>query len=116
MRTVLWISRHALSFEQREDLERICRGPFFIRQIQETVENIVSLAPAIAEADVIAAVLPTQLLADLAAASAGKPVLVEKCIRTIIPQTSGEPKTIFRHGSWMQVAKLEYKEQIPDYL
>lgn len=105
-----------MTSEQLEDLERICRGPVSIRQIQETVEEIASLAPAIAEADVIAAVLPTQLLADLTAASAGKPILVEKCIRTVVPQENGEPKTIFRHGCWMQVSKLEYEERILDFL
>ena len=113
MKKVLWISRHTLVEEQLVDLEMICNDSVSITQIQESISDIHTITGMVSEADVIACVLPVHLLADLVELADGKPILVEECIRSVIPQKDGEPKVIFRHGCWKMITKLEYEVCAP---
>ena len=50
---------------QRSDLERILGGSFLLDQWDATVKDIEELRPAVERADVVAAVLPLELLSGL---------------------------------------------------
>lgn len=108
MKHVLWISRHNLTAQQTKGLEAFCGGPFCLEQWQDTVEQPELLRPAIARADVIAAVLPVHLLAALVELAGDKPVLVDIAQRTLLPGIQ-EPDVAFSHGGWQRVAQLELK-------
>lgn len=111
MKTVLWISRHKMTPEQMSDLERIMDGPVALHQWQDTVTDIADLAPAIRASEAVAAVLPTELLAELLRAADGKPVLVAVSERVRLPDTQTaertEPEFAFVHRCWQQVLRLE---------
>lgn len=107
MKTVLWISRHVLTDAQRAGLERLCGGEFRLSWWKDNVEDIGALAPAVAEADVIAAVLPIHLLARLVELAGAKPVLVDLARRTLIPTGGPEAAASFAHGGWQRIRRLE---------
>ena len=107
MKTVLWISRHVLSDDQRTGLERLCGGSFKLIWWKENVEDLADLMPAAEAADVIAAVLPIHLLARLVAMADGKPVLIDLARRTLVPTGSPEAETRFAHGGWQRIRRLE---------
>lgn len=109
MKNVLWISRHALSDAQREGLEQVCAGPFRLHWWRENVEDIAQLRQAVEAADVIAAVLPLHLMAELTAMAGERPVLISQAVRTLIPRDDGEADVRFTHGGWQQVRRLELK-------
>ena len=104
--TVLWISRHCLTPEQTAGLERFCGGPFRLLHRSETIQDIGTLSQDIANADVLAAVLPPHLLAQLVAADSGKPVLIEQSRRQLVPNASGEPSVLFSHGGWLRIRQM----------
>lgn len=107
MKKVLWISRHILTGQQTEGLKRCCGGAFELEQWCDTVEDMTALAAAIARADVIAAVLPVHLLAELVAMAGSKPVLVDTAIRTLVPGDDREPAVRFASGGWQRILRLE---------
>lgn len=107
MKKILWISRHVLSNDQRSGLERLIGGSFELIWWKENVEDMAELAPAVAAADVIAAVLPVHLLTQLTRMATGKPVLVDLARRTLIPCDGPEDATLFAHGGWQRIRRLE---------
>ena len=109
MKTVLWISRHSMTPEQRSDLERIMGGPVCLRPWRETVSDIADLASAMREADAVAAVLPPELLAGLLRLAQGKPVFIAVSERLPTGQMAenSEPEFAFVHRCWRQLLRLE---------
>lgn len=107
MKYILWISRHQLTREQLDGLRTFCGGDFSLEQWENTVEDLAALREAVARADVIAAVLPVQLLAGLVAMAGGKPVLVDTAVRTLLPGDGPEPQVCFSSGGWQRVLRLE---------
>lgn len=112
MKTVLWISRHNMTPDQLDDLERIMNGPVCLRPWRDTVTDAASLALAVREADAVAAVLPPELLAELLRLAEGKPVFTAVSERVPTGQTvkgpSGpEPEFAFVHRCWRQLLRLE---------
>lgn len=107
MKKILWISRHVLSDDQRAGLERLCGGSFELIWWKETVEDLADLMPAAEAADVIAAVLPIQLLAGLVERFPGKPILIDLARRTLVPTGGPEAETRFAHGGWQRIRRLE---------
>jgi hypothetical protein len=107
MKRVLWISRHFLTRDQLVDLERFCGGKVTLTFWQENVEELADLADAIEEAQVIAAVLPIHLLAQLVEIAGEKPVLISMAKRVVIPVAGGEAMTHFTHSGWQRIKKLE---------
>lgn len=107
MTNILWISRHALSTEQLDDLRRIY-GEIAVTQHADNVARVANLHSEIAAADVIAAVLPINLLADLLRAAGDKPVIRARMRRTLVPATEGgEPTAVMHHEAWEQVLRVE---------
>ena len=107
MKKILWISRHILSDAQWAGLERLCGETFELIWWKENVEDLAVLAPAVAAADVIAAVLPVHLLARLVAMADGKPVLIDLARRTLVSCDGPEDATLFAHGGWQRIRRLE---------
>ena len=108
MKMVLWISRHNMAPEQMTDLERIMGGPVCLRQWPDTVIDIADLAPAVREADAVAAVLPPELLAELLQLAEGRPVFfaVSGRVATGKITESREPEFDFVHRCWRQLLML----------
>lgn len=113
MKTVLWISRHEMTADQRADLERIMGGEVNLIPWRDTVEDISCLKPLIAQADAVAAVLPPELLSQLLTLAAGKPVLQAVSWRQptgrtrTVPGGGSEPEFAFVHKCWQQILRLE---------
>lgn len=107
MKKVLWISRHVLSDDQRAGLEQLCGGDLELIWWKENVEDMAALAPAVAEADMIAAVLPIHLLAQLMHMAGDRPVLVDLARRTLIPGAGTEAAAVFTHGGWQRIRHME---------
>ncbi len=113
MKKVLWISRHEMTKDQFDDLTRIAGEPVELTLWQDTVTDIHQLLPTIKEVDVVAAVLPLQLIAELLPFLEGKPLLQAESDRVptgrILHLQDGrtEQEYAFRHRCWQQVLKLE---------
>ena len=119
MKTVLWISRHNMTLEQLADMERIMGGPVCLRQWQDTVTDLIGLAPMVREADAVAAVLPPELLAELLRLVEGKPIFFAVSGRVptgrMMDSPSGlsEPEFVFIHRCWRQLLRLEIETCTP---
>ena len=115
MKKVLWISRHCMTKEHIDDLKRITGEEIDIIPWKETLYSLIEIKPLIEEADLIAAVLPLDLLAELLKISDGKMVLQSVSAR--IPSgklrtVAGgivEPEFEFRHKYWEQIMKIDVK-------
>lgn len=106
MKQVLWISRHALSEAQREELEQVY-GSFRLRWWRENVEDMEQLREVIAGSDVIAAVLPLHLMAELMGLAGERPVLVTRARRVLVDTDGAEADVCFTHGGWQRIRRLE---------
>ncbi len=113
MDTILWISRHPMTPAQTQDLLNIVGQPYRLQQWDKTVETLDDLADAIAQADWIAAVLPTTLLGALVQRAGCTPVMQARSKRLatgtvhIRPDGVAEPEYRFVHDGWEQLVKLE---------
>ena len=113
MRTVLWISRHEMTPDQRRGLERFMGGEVELLPWRSTVQNIERMAPAIRQADAVAAVLPPDLLGRLLRLVGDRPLLraVSRRVLTgrFLTLSDGrrEPEFAFVHEGWEQVLRLE---------
>lgn len=113
MKKVLWISRHQMTPEQLRDLERIAGGQVELNQYGESVMDIRELAPLLHGVDLIAAVLPTHLLAQLLRLADGIPVLQAVSERRAtgrllaLPDGRREREYAFVHAYWQQILRLE---------
>ncbi len=113
MKTVLWISRHEMTPDQRADLERIMGGEVNLIPWHDTVEDLSCLEPLIARSDAVAAVLPPELLSQLLVLADGKPVLQAVSWRRpagrsrSVPGGGSEPEFTYVHRCWQQILRLE---------
>ena len=118
MKKVLWISRHAMTKEQIEDLKRIYGAEIEINQIDKSISKISEIEVQIKEADIICAVLPIELLQSLLNIADNRPVLVGKNERvatgkmTQMSDGKLEKEYVFKHGGWKQMIsiKIETKD------
>lgn len=112
MKNVLWISRHEMEEKQKEDLKRIAGEDVRIIQWKETLNNIQEIKQKIEESDIVAAVLPLDLLSRLLKEAKEKPVIqsVTERIATgtmrILPDGRQEPEFIYRHKYWQQILNI----------
>lgn len=113
MKKILWISRHYMTREQFSDLERVVGERIELICLDKTLNNMDDLKPYIKQAEVIAAVLPIELYAELLPLAGEKPVL--KAISARIPLGSSsilqngmeEKQYEFSHVCWEQILKCE---------
>lgn len=114
MKKVLWISRHMLTREQMHGLEKVCGGPVELHWWQENVEDPADLKEVAASAEVIAAVLPLELLAELMVMAGERPVLISLARRKLVPVEGGEPMALFAHGGWYRIRHLQVELEPAD--
>lgn len=114
-RRVLWVSRHSMTEDQRQDLERIMGGPVELDTWSDTVQDVEELRPQLREADAVAAVLPTEKLADLLMIAGKRPVLQAESARvptgrwTIQPGGAVEREFAFIHQGWKQILEVRIR-------
>ncbi len=114
-RRVLWVSRHSMTEDQRQDLERIMGGPVELDTWSDTVQDVEELRPRLREADAVAAVLPTEKLADLLKIAGKRPVLQAESARvptgrwTIQPGGAVEREFAFIHQGWKQILEVRIR-------
>lgn len=125
MKSILWFSRHAMTFEQLQDLQRVMGGDVHITQISGSPANVhvpfEALTPEIGEttADVIltgtqpalkdlvkgfdevAVVLPINMLQQLLPFSNGR--LLQAVSKRILLD---EGKVQFAHDKWQAVKEV----------
>ena len=116
MKTVLWISRHAMTEPQLRDLARVLGvlgDAVQVLPYTQTVKQADVLRPLIEQADAIAAVLPVELLAELVTLADERPVLQSVAGRRFTGRTlhladgQTEPEIAFEHLYWQQIVKLK---------
>lgn len=115
MKNVLWISRHEMAEKQKEDLIRIAGDEIRITQWKETLHNISEIKPLIENSDMLAAVLPLDLLSQLLSEAQGKPVIQSVTERIATGSTRTltdgrtEPEFEYRHKYWQQILNIDIK-------
>jgi len=117
MKKLLWISRHSMTEEQLLDLKRIYGYQLDIIQCDKTIKAAGDIADYIKEADVIAAVLPFELLCSIFNLASGKPVIVSESLRvpsgryTIDAFGNQENEYVYKHRCWKELvqANIEFK-------
>ena len=118
MKRVLWISRHQMTREQREDLEEVLGDTVALVPWTDTVHQIEVLLPMVIQADAVAAVLPVQLLALLRPYCGDRPLLqsVSQRVATdtmrTLPNGQTEPEFQFCHTGWQQIYRLELETRM----
>ena len=99
--------------DQIRDLNRALNDDFETICYKETVKDISEITPFIRSADIIAAVLPTELLADLFEAADGKPVIQSVSERVDtgrivrLPDGREEKEFAFIHSCWQRIVELK---------
>ena len=112
---VLWVSRHTMTEDQRKDLERIMGGPVELDVWSDTVRDVEELRPRIRRADAVAAVLPTEKLAELMRITGRRPVLQAKSARVatgrfmVQPGGAAEQECAFVHQGWQQILDIRIR-------
>ena len=102
MKHVLWISRHEMTPEQKNDLSRVMQDEIFIHQWEESVTTWDLLLPFILQGDVIAAVLPLDYMQQLVSLAKGKMV-----VRSVVERMIQPDHTVkVRHIYWQQILKI----------
>lgn len=118
MKKVLWISRHEMTTVQLSDLERIMSGKVELLCWKENVRNVTELIPLIEQADVIAAVLPLQMQANLLQVAKGKPVLQAVAERVLsdtertLEDGRKEREVQFVHKRWEQLIRIDVQTRV----
>ncbi len=113
MKRVLWISRHQMSQEQLQGLEKAMGEPVELVWWTESVSSIDELRPALEQVDAVAAVLPLELMAQLIQAAGNKPVLRAVGERRLTgrwldtPNGGREKESQFVYLGWQQVLRVE---------
>ena len=113
MKCVLWISRHQMTNDQLCDLERIAQDSVNVLQWKDTLTDLSPVESMVRRADIIAAVLPLDLMAKLKQLAGDMPVLISVskriptgCMRTL-PDGREEPEFQFVHAGWEQIVELQ---------
>lgn len=113
MKKVLWISRHQMTTEQTADLERILGDTFSVKMINQTLKSISPELEQEMDVDIIAAVLPTPLLAELRQKAGEIPLIqsvsqrVKSGKKVILSDGTEMDEFIFVHERWEQIVRLD---------
>lgn len=103
MKKVLWFSRHEMTEEQQQDLQRIY-GDVEITQINKTINSAYELQEEIEQHDVIAIVAPINLQQQFLKIAGEKPVIACRSKRIVDPVDSTKVSFVF--DGWYQIIKI----------
>lgn len=112
---ILWLSRHDMTSEQLEVLKRIYGDKIEIKHYKETVKSWRDVVEIGADCDVLAVVLPPNIIADLVNPMNNiKPVIraianrLETGRMITNPATGKQEKEFkFEHAGWERIKKIE---------
>lgn len=107
---VLWLSRHTMTDAQLNELRQVYGNDLEVKQVSMTVSNAAMVVEAGADCDVLAVVLPPNLLADLVNPRVNtKPVIraLSNRVPTGKKTSNGEDEFTFVHAGWEQIEKVE---------
>ena len=115
MKKIAWISRHDMTEDQIDDLRRIYGSNIVVEKHDITAHSYRDVLEASKDADIMAVVLPPNILADLVNPQNNeKPVIRaissrEKTGKLVLNQATGQNEEEYRfvHGGWEQVEKIE---------
>ena len=97
---ILWFSRHIMTTEQYQDLERIY-GAIDVSVIDMTISHADEIKWDIENNDVLAVVAPPELLHEFVNYPGGRPVIVAKSERVLVKSEDGtESKVVFKFTGW----------------
>lgn len=97
---ILWFSRHQMTVEQYRDLERIY-GAVDVSVIDMSIKHVDEIKWDIENNDVLAVVAPPELLHEFVNYPGGRPVIVAKSERILVPSEDGtESKVEFQFQGW----------------
>ena len=97
---ILWFSRHQMTIEQYQDLERIY-GAIDVSVIDMTISHADEIKWDIENNDVLAVVAPPELLHEFVNYPGGRPVIVAKSERVLVKSEDGtESKVVFKFTGW----------------
>lgn len=115
MKQILWVSRHAMTPRQAEQLSEIY-GEVTVQQLDSTISDVSSILSH--PADVYAVVLPLSLLHALRQ-STNKDIIQSVSGRIPTGKTSVNPATgneeqeyIYDHLYWQRIVRLELETEI----
>lgn len=102
MKKVLWISRHPMTVEQLAAIDN--GNPVEMDQETESVSDVRDLASRVAEADIVAVVLPPALLMALVSMVKGeKPIIRAISERRVLDDGSAT----FKFVKWEQIKEFK---------
>lgn len=112
---VAWISRHDMTEDQIADLRRIYGNNIVVEKHDITASSYRDVLEASKDADIIAVVLPPNILADLVnPRNNEKPVIRaisnrEKTGKLVVNSATGQKEAEYRfvHGGWERIKKIE---------
>lgn len=114
MKKVLWLSRHAMTSEQKEGLTKVFNGQVQVEVLDETIneETITKLVDL--GYDAYAVVLPAGLLSKFyAALNSGQTLLVPLSKRVLTKDPNGgESKVTFVYNGWEVIDKFIYESHV----
>ena len=110
----LWLSRHDMTDEQKADLERIYPSCEIVK-LDQTADNVQTLLEWCKGFDVLAAVLPIELLCELMKLKPdGLRVIFARSERVKTEKTVLNPATggmdseyLFRFDGWREIVRLD---------
>lgn len=111
---ILWLSRHNMTNEQLNDLKRIYGEDIEIKHHTDPVKDWKEVVEIGSDCDVLAVVLPVNILMQLTNNYNKKPIIRSITSRTetgklITNKATGqlEKEFMFVHAGWEQVLKIE---------
>lgn len=111
MKTVLWISRHHMTTEQMEDLERVVGDKVELIQWDHTITDVEEIKPILEIVDAVAAVLPPETMSRLLPLMGHVPLLrgvSERRRKGVTQDENAETQYEYVHLCWERVLKCEY--------
>lgn len=110
MKTILFLSRHSMTEDEKEDLTRIyCEHT--IKQVDKTVESAEEIVSLCSGYDVLAAVLPISLYADLFKIKPDNLEVIFAKSKRVFCEEDKNYQFVF--NGWMRITHLDCKmEQI----
>ena len=115
VKKIAWISRHNMTEDQIADLRRIYGSDVVIEKHDITATSYKDVIEASKGADIMAVVLPPNILADLVNPRNNKKPVIravsnrEKTGNLVINSATGQKEAEYRfvHGGWERIKKIE---------
>lgn len=110
MKKVLWISRHEMTNEQKQDLIRILEDEIELVVLNKTLNSVKEITPYLEQISCACVVLPTILLSELTKIAKDIPIYQSVSKRLeVIDEVTNTKKFNFVHDYWQHIIKLDFE-------